>query len=132
MDLKFYRCNTCGNIVVMIDDSGNALTCCGKQMTLLRPGMTDGSLEKHIPVYKCYENLVHIKVGETLHPMEIGHHIEFVVIRTNKGFHFRRLCLTTDESTLPEACFCLCKGERILEIYEYCNIHGLFKCSATC
>ena len=34
MELKFYRCPICGNIVVKLENSGVPVVCCGKPMEL--------------------------------------------------------------------------------------------------
>lgn len=122
MELKFYRCNVCGNIVCKVVDSGMPMTCCGKQMTELRPASTDGTAEKHVPVYCKIGNEVCVKVGEVLHPMEAFHHIVFIALETDKGFYVHRL----PEDEEPATCFCIEEDEKILGVYEYCNLHGVF------
>ena len=51
MKQKFLICKHCGNIVAMIRDQGVPVYCCGEKMRELIPGATEGSGEKHIPVY---------------------------------------------------------------------------------
>ena len=50
MELKFYRCSHCGNIIVKLKDSGAPVSCCGDVMVQLQPGTSDGAHEKHVPV----------------------------------------------------------------------------------
>ena len=40
-EVKFYRCNHCGNIVVVVLDGKVTPSCCGEPMELLVPGTTD-------------------------------------------------------------------------------------------
>ena len=47
--MKFYKCNTCGNIITKLNDSGVPVVCCGEKMEELVPGATDGAFEKHVP-----------------------------------------------------------------------------------
>lgn len=122
MSIKFYECEVCGNIVCKIEDSGMPMTCCGRQMRELKPGSTDGAREKHVPEFEIHDNKVHVKVGIEPHPMEQIHHVEFIVIETNKGFQLRRL----KGETKAEADFCLLNNEQLVAVYEYCNLHGLF------
>lgn len=121
-ELKFYKCNVCGNIVCKIEDSGMPMTCCGKQMTELRPGSTDGALEKHVPVYCKIGDEICVRVGEVLHPMEDFHHIVFIVLETNRGFYVHRVA----EEDEPTTCFSIDEDERVWGVYEYCNLHGVF------
>lgn len=123
MAIKFYKCEICGNIVCKIEDSGMPLTCCGRQMTELRPSSTDGAAEKHVPVYEINDDTVYVKVGIEPHPMEQIHHIEFIVLETNKGFQLKKL----DGSKDAVSCFKLCDNEKVISAYEYCNLHGLYK-----
>lgn len=123
MAIKFYKCEICGNIVCKIEDSGMPLTCCGRQMTELRPSSTDGAAEKHVPVYEVEDNMVHVKVGIEPHPMEQIHHIEFIVLETDKGFQLKKLAGCKD----AVSCFKICDKEKILNAYEYCNLHGIYK-----
>ena len=33
MELKFYKCKHCGNIVAVVKASGAPISCCGEKMT---------------------------------------------------------------------------------------------------
>lgn len=126
MSLRFYRCDTCGNLVVMINDSGMTPNCCGKNMLELRPGMTDGALEKHLPVYIMRENMICVTVGEQAHPMTDMHHIDFIVLETDKSCYLRRVFKEGCSDCTPQACFYPAPEEKPIAIYEYCNLHGLY------
>ena len=75
MELKFYRCPICGNIVVKLENSGVPVVCCGKPMVELVPGTTDASVEKHVPVVTVDGNKVNVFVGGAEHPMVPEHYI---------------------------------------------------------
>jgi len=122
MALKFYKCETCGNIVCKIEDHGTPLTCCNHQMVELRPESTDGALEKHVPVCENINNNICVKVGSMPHIMEPSHHIKFIVLETNTGFFLKYLDVNKDAS----ACFRLFKDEEVTAMYELCNLHGLY------
>lgn len=32
MDMKFYKCSHCGNIVAYVQDNGPKVVCCGEEM----------------------------------------------------------------------------------------------------
>ncbi len=59
MDMKFYKCNHCGNIIMPAVDSGVNPFCCGDQMELLKAGSTDAAVEKHVPVIERGEDGKH-------------------------------------------------------------------------
>lgn len=121
--LKFYKCETCGNIVEMIKASGAPVSCCGKNMTEVIPGTSDGAAEKHVPVYSVAGNVVDVAVGTVEHPMLDVHYIEWIVVETNKGVH--RINLKPNEA--PKAKMLLADGEHVIAVYAYCNLHGLWK-----
>lgn len=137
MAIKFYKCSICNNIVGKIVDSGNPLSCCGRQMEELQSGMTDGAVEKHVPVCKIEDGVVHVKVGEQPHPMTDMHHILFIAIETTRGMQIKFVwneaeSKSCEDNCEAECCFKLCKGEKLIAAYEYCNLHGLFKCDCEC
>ena len=120
---KFLVCDICGNIVGMVKDMGGPLSCCGKAMTVLEPNTVEASQEKHLPDIKKSERCLCVRVGSTLHPMDEEHYIDFVFVKTTKGGH--RVKLETGGS--PEAEFCFAEGDEPLEVYAYCNLHGIWK-----
>ena len=123
MELKFFRCEHCGNIIEMVEDKGVPVVCCGQRMTELVAGTSDGAREKHVPVYEVKDNIVHVKVGEVAHPMIPEHYIELIVLQTKNGVQRKEL----NPGDKPEACFALCDGDEVEAVYAYCNLHGLWK-----
>ena len=59
----FYRCSHCGNVVAKVIDQGVPLVCCGEPMKALKPGTSDGAVEKHLPVVQVENGAVHVQVG---------------------------------------------------------------------
>ena len=123
MELKFYICENCGNIVAKIKDSGVPVMCCGQKMTEIKAGTTDAAVEKHVPVVKVEDTKVFVTVGEVEHPMVQEHYIEWILLSTDKGN--QRKCLKPGDE--PKACFALCDDENIEAVYAYCNLHSLGK-----
>lgn len=121
--MKFYRCPHCGNIIVKVHDSGVPVVCCGQPMQELVPNTGDGAGEKHVPVCERNGNEVVVKVGSVAHPMLDNHYIEWIILSTNKGN--QRKCLKPGEA--PEARFLVADDEEVVAVYEYCNLHGLYK-----
>ena len=65
MEVKFYRCNHCGNVVLMVKDAGVNPVCCGEKMELLVP-------------------------GSVAHPMTEEHYIEWIALACDGrvGIHY--------------------------------------------
>ena len=121
-DVKFLECKHCGNIVGMINDAGVAIKCCGEDMSVIEPNTVDASAEKHIPVVTVSGNTVSVDVGEVTHPMAEEHFIEWIYLLTEKGG--QRKALKPGEA--PKAVFEVV-DDKPVAVYEYCNIHGLWK-----
>lgn len=122
--MKFYKCKTCGQIVTTLKDTGVPMTCCDKTMKEIVPQTVDTEgKEKHIPVFKIKNGRVIVQVGSVLHPSTSDHYIEWVAIVTNKGTQRKMLKPGED----PVVTFQLGKDEEVIELYDYCNIHNLWK-----
>ncbi len=118
--VEFYRCQVCGNIVVLIHKGGGTLTCCGKEMTKLTANSVDAAQEKHVPAVTREGGKLKVQVGSVLHPMTAEHYIQWIALVSGGKVEFRFL-KPGDE---PKAEFDEVKSG---EIYEYCNLHGLWK-----
>ncbi len=123
MEMKFYRCEHCGQIVAVVKGTGVPVMCCGQAMTEIVPGTVDASLEKHVPVYEVSDGKVSVKVGAAEHPMLEEHYIEWIAVQTKQGN--QRKSLKPGEA--PAACFAICEGDEVVAVYAYCNLHGLWK-----
>ena len=118
---KFYVCKHCGNMVGMIKNAGVNPVCCGEKMVEVVANTVDAAKEKHIPVVTIDGNKVMVKVGEVEHPMTEEHFIEWVYLKTVEGGQRKVL------SGKPETEFMLTENDKVLEVYAYCNLHGLWK-----
>lgn len=122
MKQKYLVCKHCGNMVSYIKDKGVSIMCCGEKMLELIPGSVDASFEKHIPQFEVTGNKVIVKVGSAIHPMLDVHYIEWISIETNMGCQIKEL-KPNDE---PSAEFILADTEKLISVYAYCNLHGLW------
>ncbi len=123
MEMKFYRCAHCGQIITFVKDIGVPVICCGEEMQEIVPGTTDASVEKHVPVFELKDNKVFVTVGSVDHPMLPEHYIEWVCIQTSSGNQFKAL----KPGEQPKACFSLCEGDKVEAVFAYCNLHSLWK-----
>jgi len=51
------------------------------------------------------------------------HYIQWIAIKTKNGN--QRVILKPGDA--PKAEFAILEGDEVLEVYEYCNLHGLWK-----
>lgn len=121
MAVKFYKCRHCGNVIEKLVDSKVKVVCCGEEMEELVPNTVDASGEKHVPVVSCLEECkMKVTVGSVPHPMEDAHHIVFIYVEMENGG------MRVNLKDKPEALFCVKNGKPVA-VYEYCNLHGLWK-----
>jgi len=120
--MKFYVCEHCGNKVTFVEDKGVPVVCCGQPMTELVANTVDASQEKHVPVVEKDGDKLVVKVGSVEHPMAEEHSIQWIVVETKQGSQIKYL----KPGEKPEAEFNVA-GEDVVAVYEYCNLHGLWK-----
>lgn len=147
----FYRCEKCGNIVALIKVGGGTLNCCGQEMTKLNANSTDAAKEKHVPVVIKDGDKIKVSVGSIEHPMLAEHFIEWIALVTNEKVEIVNLkpgmepkaifTYYNDEDEITggeDAEVPNCEGQPCnfvysemntekLTVYEYCNLHGLWK-----
>ena len=120
--MKFYICNHCKNEVVMVVDKKVVPMCCGEPMKELKANTTDAAQEKHVPVVTIDGDVLTAVVGSVEHPMLAEHYIEWICVEMANGFQIKYLT----PGAKPELTFNL-GGEKPVAVYEYCNLHGLWK-----
>ena len=121
--MRFFKCEKCGKIVALVNEKPCDTMCCGEAMKELVPNTTDAAGEKHVPVYKVNGNIVEVNVGSVAHPMTEEHLIEWVSLQTEQE-NQRKVLKAGQE---PKVCFALCEGDKVKNVFAYCNLHGLWK-----
>lgn len=121
--MKFYKCDTCGKIIEVVKETNVPTVCCGQNMKEIVPGAVDAAVEKHVPAVQICCDEVKVCIGEAEHPMMDAHYIEWVLVETDKGSMKKNL----KPGCTPKVCFCLGKNEKVIAVYAYCNLHGLWK-----
>ncbi|PIR07327.1 MAG: desulfoferrodoxin [Candidatus Komeilibacteria bacterium CG11_big_fil_rev_8_21_14_0_20_36_20] len=126
---QIYKCEVCGNVVEVLHASSGQLTCCGQAMILIKEKAKEEGREKHLPFAKKLSAQVchggdglQVQIGETIHPMEPEHYIEWIEIITADGKRGKKFLKPGEK---PEVEFHT--RSHIKELRTYCNIHGLWK-----
>ena len=120
--LKFYRCNTCGNLFLTIIDPNITPTCCGSSMEILETNKIHDGAEKHAPIIEINNDTISIKVGIQAHPMSAEHRIEWIALTDGNCVDIQKLSLTSQ----PIATFKGMERDGKYRAYSFCNIHGLW------
>lgn len=119
-NVRFYRCNICGNVIGLIHGNSENIRCCGQEMELLEANTTDAAVEKHVPVYEKVEDEIVVRVGENEHPMEKDHYIMWIAeVSENRTTRVRLFPEQATETRFPY--------EKGATLFAYCNKHGLWK-----
>ncbi len=122
----FYRCNTCGNLVYVVNEGTCTPECCGEPMEELVAGSTDAAAEKHVPVIERSGETVTVKVGEIAHPMLEAHFIQWIALAYGEAVSFHYL----EPGEEPVATFAGVPADAKVVAFEHCNLHGLWKAGA--
>ena len=118
---EVYKCEECGNIVLVLHGGAGELVCCGEAMKKMEPKHAEMATEKHVPVVEKIDGGYRVYVGSTEHPMTEEHHIEWIALCTGEQQHIQFL----KPGQKPEAIFKV-EGEAA-GAWEYCNLHGLWE-----
>lgn len=96
----------------------------GQPATLLTADSTDAAVEKHVPDVKVEDGKVKVQVGSTAHPMLPAHWITNIWMEYPDGSVEKATLLPGQE---PVAEFDIKGPNGTATVYEYCNLHGLWK-----
>lgn len=96
-------------------------------MEELVPNSTNAAVEKHMPVLSAENGVLKVCVGEVEHPSIEKHWIPFVAVKAG-DLVLRRSINATEK---PEAIFPLGDFKGEVEVYAWCNLHGIWKATIT-
>ncbi len=119
--LEIYKCDTCGNIVMVMHGGKGELVCCGQPMKLFKENTVDAAKEKHVPVIEKKSDGCIVNVGDVDHPMEDKHYIEWIEIVDGDKSYIQFL----KPGDKPRAEFKVNTDN--IGVRAYCNLHGLWK-----
>lgn len=117
--MKLFKCKKCGKVIEIINEGANNTICCDEQMIEIVPNKSDGAKEKHVPYISIDGCNVNVKIGETCHPMNEEHYIEWIACCYD-DLVVKKYLKPQDK---PEAVF---EYRDNMKIYSYCNLHGLW------
>lgn len=123
--LKFYRCNECGNLFLVLVDPSVIPTCCSHGMAELRAHQVSGEdVEEvdHTPIIEIVNDKAIVRIGSKSHPMMAEHRIEWIALQNGMRVDIQKLKLTED----PVADFTIRDKSERLQAYAFCNLHGLW------
>ncbi|MBU0519302.1 desulfoferrodoxin [bacterium] len=119
--LEVYKCEKCGNIVMVMHAGPGELVCCNQPMGLLQENSTDAAVEKHVPVVEQTADGTLVVVGGVPHPMQDEHYIEWIELQHDGHSHIAFL----EPGAAPSAIFNV-KADNV-KARSYCNLHGFWK-----
>ncbi|WP_028841275.1 desulfoferrodoxin [Thermodesulfobacterium hveragerdense] len=120
--LGLYKCQVCGNIVLVMHEGKGQLVCCGKPMELQNPNTVDAALEKHVPVIEKEGDVYKVKVGSVPHPMTEEHYIEWIELHADEDKVYIKFLKPGE---VPEAIFEVKAAKVVAK--EWCNLHGYWQ-----
>lgn len=82
----------------------------------------EGDENKHQPIITQNQNEIKIKIGDIMHPMSVEHHISMIFLKIKQGGQYKLL----SPADSPIVTFLLSEDDEPLEVYGYCNLHGLW------
>jgi superoxide reductase len=120
---EVYKCEECGNVVMMTAVGGGTLVCCGQEMKHMAEQTADSITEKHVPLIAASGDGYDVTVGSTLHPMLENHWIQWIELVADG----KRMMAELKPGDEPKAHFCVCGTPKTVSAREYCNVHGLWR-----
>ncbi len=119
-ELVIKKCMKCGAIVRVIEDcncDNCGIICCGENMKTLTANSSDGAVEKHVPTYEKYGDVIEVLVN---HVMEEDHYIEWI----SASYEDKEIVKYYKPGEQVKEEFDYVPG---MVLYAYCNKHLLWK-----
>ena len=124
--MKLFKDDKTGALVevVLAPEAVEEITINGAPARELKAGSTDAALEKHVPAVEQEGDKLKVQVGSTKHPMLPEHWITNIWVEYHDGSVEKQ---TLNPGEEPVAVFDIAGEEGPVTVYEYCNLHGLWK-----
>lgn len=121
MELNFTQHEDCKTVWMQVGMED--INCLDNSMKPVKPNTKDAALEKHVPALTYGSDGLHVQIGSVEHPMIPEHFIEWILVQTTDGLLMKNL----KPGDAPRAHFPRVKESDVVAVYEYCNLHGLWK-----
>jgi len=121
-EMKIYRCNKCGRVLVSIFETNHPLKCC-EEMELLKVHEEDELFDNHSPIIARGYNGIRVEIGEDIHQNYDDDYISFVILVSDSGY--RISYLSKEDKPIVD----IYPNEHVKKVYSYCTKHGLWKVS---
>ena len=108
-----------GKVIMEMNDV-DAEILCKDEVFVELPVQNNEDWETHEPVINRNGDFFSVNIASDDHPMEVDHHIAFVILQYEKGYRV----VYFDEGEKPEVKFY--QDEPVIAVYAYCNQHGLW------
>ncbi len=118
-ELILKKCVKCGAVVEVLQDctcDNCGIKCCGQEMVFCNANISDGAVEKHLPVVEKSDDEITVKVN---HVMEDEHFIEWIMLSAD-GVEIKKHLKAGQAAEVKFPYFANSK------VYSYCNKHGLW------
>lgn len=123
--MKLYKGSNGEVVEVLLPENENIdIMINGVPAVALEADTTDAALEKHVPDVKVEDGKIKVQVGSTAHPMLPEHWITNIWMEYPDG-NVERATLIPGEAPVAE--FDVTDKHGKATVYEYCNLHGLWK-----
>lgn len=126
MEVKFYRCSTCGNVICKVVDSGVVPHCCGSEMILMKPKSVDNGREKHLPEVEWDgDHKLKVRIGSQPHPCTPEHYISMIALEMDDGICIKTLQPCCDVKDAACADKLAASEAEAKDVVECCDGKGL-------
>lgn len=124
--MKLFKDVKTGTVLegVLVPEEVTEITINGNPVVELKAGSTDAATEKHVPFVEAEDGKLNVQVGEVKHPMLDTHWITNIWVEYPDGRVEKKTLLPGEE---PVAVFDVEGVSGPVTVYEYCNLHGLWK-----
>ena len=117
--IRFYYCDACANLVVLLNEGAGELICCDEPMELLEAKTTGDDVYDHTPLVEKTDRGIIVK-ARTDHEQAADGVITWVAVVQGNRY---QICFPDQDEGDIEF---MLKNEPA-EVYEFCTVHGLWK-----
>ncbi len=124
--ISFYLCENSGTLVEVLKDKNElkVIGCNNNELKKLEPNTGDADRKKHMPYVSIKDTTMFIQVGEISHPMTEEHYIKAIYVVDDLE-NVQKFSLKPGDK--PEITTNFNKNAKKIDVYAYCNLHGLWK-----